>query len=271
MEHNLAELLDLAGRAAALAACVHRQMRSERLTVSTKNHAADLVTEVDRESERQLVAAIRRERPDDAILGEEGTDISGSSGVRWILDPLDGTTNFIYGYLGHAVAVGVEIDGTRALGVVHDTSRNQVYSGVIGTGANVDGEPLKIRTETALGQALFATGFLPDSITRSLQGEILTRLLPRIRDVRRSGCPALDFCAVAAGKLDGYFETGLGRWDIAAGAAIAEAAGALVVELEVAGLPNPFLVVANETLANALIEELIKAGLQINQVTGWHK
>ncbi len=172
MERNLEELLDLARRAAALAAYVHRQTRSESLTVSTKSHAADLVTEVDRESERQLVAAIQRERPDDAILGEEGTDVSGSSGVRWILDPLDGTTNFIYGYPGHAVAVGVEIDGKRTLGVVHDTSRNQVFSGIIGAGANVDGQSLKMRPEITLELGLFATGFLPDPMARSLQGEI---------------------------------------------------------------------------------------------------
>jgi myo-inositol-1(or 4)-monophosphatase len=260
MRADLEELLLIAQDAARLAAVVHRQERHSPRSVGTKRSLADLVTAVDREAEQQLVTAIRRARPNDAILGEEGTNVPGRSGVCWVLDPLDGTTNFVYGYPAHAIAVGVEIDGRRVLGVVYDTSRELMYTGIVGVGAHCEGQPLAVRTEAALSQALIGTGFLPDLAVRQAQGEVLRRLLPLVRDVRRSGCPALDLCAVAAGRLDGFYESGLGRWDIVAGAAIAEAAGATVVELQSALLPSPVLVAANAQLLKALVAVLIEVG-----------
>lgn len=251
-----------------MAAEVHRKARQVNLDIGTKSSPVDLVTAIDREAERQLVSFIRHARPHDAIVGEEGTDVSGTSGVRWFLDPLDGTTNFVYGYPAHAVAVGVEIDGRRALGVVHDTYHDRVYAGIVGEGAKCDGRPLTARTETSLSQALIGTGFLPTLSVRDSQGDILRRLLPLIRDVRRSGCPALDLCAVAAGHLDGFYESGLGHWDIAAGAAIAEAAGAKVVELQSSILPNPLLVAANAQLLDALVAALVEIGAAIEPRLG---
>jgi myo-inositol-1(or 4)-monophosphatase len=264
MRGDLEELLSIAKHAARLAAGVHLHARQGALDIRTKHSPSDLVTAVDRESEKQLVSAIRTARPDDAILGEEGTNITGSSGVCWVLDPLDGTTNFIHGYPAHAVAVGIEIDGKRVIGVVHDTYHDRVYSGIVGVGAHCDGRPISARAESALSQALVGTGFLPNAEVRLVQGEVLRRVLPLVRDVRRSGCPSLDLCAVASGTLDGFYECGLGHWDMAAGAAIAEAAGATVVELPSAILPNPLLVVANATLLEALVAILVEAGAAMN-------
>lgn len=259
MRKNLDELLRVAKHAARLAAAVHHGATQDSLGINTKSSASDLVTEVDREAERQMVAAIHTARPDDAIVGEEGTSIAGTSGVCWLLDPLDGTTNFIHRYPAHAVSVGVEINGQRMLGVVHDTFHDRVYEGIVGVGAQCDGEPIRVSAESALSKALVGTGFLPDAEVRRVQAKVLHHVLPLVRDVRRSGCPSLDLCAVAAGMLDGFYESGLGRWDIAAGAAIAEAAGAKVIELHSETLPNPLLVVANAKLLEALTETLSKA------------
>jgi myo-inositol-1(or 4)-monophosphatase len=257
---DLGELLEIAREAASLAAAVHRGARAGSLDIKTKASPVDLVTAIDSEAERQLVAAIRRARPDDAILGEEGTDLRGSSGVRWILDPLDGTTNFIYGYAAHAVAVGVEIDGQRRVGVVHDTYHERVYTGIVGVGARCENRPIAVRAETVLARALIGTGFSPSLEVRETQGQVLRHLLPLVRDVRRSGCPALDLCAVASGTLDGFYESGLGRWDIAAGAAIAEAAGATVIELQSPLFPTPVLVAANAQLLKTLTATLLEIG-----------
>lgn len=262
MREELAELLEIAKRAASLAAAVHRRaMEGGDFNAETKRSTYDLVTEIDREAERELVNVIRAARPDDEILGEEGASFKGSSGVRWILDPLDGTTNFVHRYPAHSVAVGVEIGGRRAIGVVHDTSLNKVYTGVVGEGATCDGKPIAVRNERHLERALVGTGFLPDADVRRLQADLLRQILPRVRDVRRSGCPSLDICAVASGTLDAFYECGLGQWDIAAAAAIAEAAGAAVLLLDSRDLPKPFLVVANAKLTSALVALLVETGV----------
>ena len=262
MGEELADLLEIAKYAAGLAAAVHRRaIEAARLKVETKGSIRDLVTEVDREAERELVRAIRAARPTDGIVGEEGTDFGGSSGVRWILDPLDGTTNFIHRYPAHSVAVGVEVDGRRIIGVVHDTASQRVYAGIVGEGATCDGKPLAVSNEGNLQQALIGTGFHPDVNVRRSQADLLREILPRVRDVRRSGCPSVDICGVASGALDAFYECGLGQWDIAAAAAIAEAAGATVLLLNSQVLPNPFLVVANAELMSAMVALLIEQGV----------
>jgi len=262
VREDLPALLNIAKHAASLAAAVHlRAMEIGEFKVDTKSTTSDLVTEIDREAERELVRTIRAERPDDWIVGEEGSNFSGDSGVRWILDPLDGTTNFVHRYPSHSVAVGVEIDGRRLIGVVHDTFGNRVYSGVVGEGATCDGKPISVRDECHLNQALVGTGFLPDANVRRVQVDLLRYVLPRIRDVRRSGCPSLDICGVASGMLDAFYECGLGQWDIAAAAAIAEAAGAKILLLNSSVLPNPLLVVANAKLADAVAALLVEASV----------
>ena len=258
MKTNLSNLLQIATQAARAAAEIHRAgMERGGLGVETKRSALDLVTEIDQAAEHDIVKVIRAARPQDAIVGEEGTNVSGDSGVRWILDPLDGTVNFIHHYPAHAVAIGIEIDGVRTIGVVHDSYHNNVYAGIVGSGATCNGNPISVRSETDLTQALVGTGFLPDSGVRERQAELLRHVLPRVRDIRRSGCPSLDICNVAAGKLDAFYEYGLGPWDIAGAAAIAEAAGAKVHLLESSVLPSPLLVVANEELARTLVSLLV--------------
>ena len=254
-KEELGELLEIAKQAARAAAAIHRQaIDVGDVQAETKRSGSDLVTTVDRETEQALVTAIRAARPNDAILAEEGTSVNGSSGVRWILDPLDGTTNFIHRYPFHSVAVGVEIDGQNVIGVVHDTFNDHVYAGVVGEGATCDGKSIGVRKESDLRRALIGTGFLPNEEVRKAQAELLREVLPRVRDVRRSGCPSLDICSVASGALSGFYECGLGPWDIAAAAAIAEAAGATVSLLQSRVLPNPFLIVASSELTSALVQ-----------------
>lgn len=261
VREELSGLLEIAKYAAGVAAAVHRgAVERGEFKVGTKSATCDLVTEIDRTAERELVKVIRAARPNDEIVGEEGANFSGSSGVRWILDPLDGTTNFVHQYPAYSVAVGVEIDGRRAIGVVHDTFSNRVYAGVVGEGATCDERPIGVRNERNLQQALVGTGFLPDAGVRRLQADLLREVLPRVRDVRRSGCPSLDICGVAAGTLDAFYECGLGQWDIAAAAAIAEAAGAKVLLLDSNVLPNPLLVVANVSLTPAIVSLLVETG-----------
>ena len=261
MSEELSELLVIAKWAASLAAAVHRNAMEEGVFgIRTKNSTFDLVTEIDREAERKLVEAIQSLRPDDAIVGEEGTNVEGDSGVRWIIDPLDGTTNFIHRYPAHSVAVGVEIEGRWKIGVVHDTFNNRVYAGIVGGVATCDGRAIAVRNEPDLTNALVATGFLPDANVRRTQADLLREILPRVRDIRRSGCPSLDICSVASGVLDVFYECGLGQWDIA-GAAIAEAAGAKVLLLHPRVLPGPLLIVANAKLAAALASLLEETGV----------
>jgi myo-inositol-1(or 4)-monophosphatase len=258
---ELSALLEIARYSASLATDVHRRaIEAGEFKLETKSSPSDLVTEIDREAEREIVKVIRAARPNDEIVGEEGAALSGDSGVRWILDPLDGTTNFVHRYPAHSVAVGVEIAGRRLIGVVHDTYSNRVYAGIVGVGATFDGKPIAVRNESRLARALVGTGFLPDTYVRRLQADLLRHVLPRVRDVRRSGCPTLDICGVASGILDGFYECGLGQWDIAAAAAIAEAAGAKVLLLNSNVLPNPLLVVANAQLSHAIAALLVEAG-----------
>ena len=253
-KEELFELLEVAKHAAGLAAAIHRRaIDAGQVEAETKQSRSDLLTRVDRESEDALVSAIHAARPNDSILAEEGTNISGRSGVRWIIDPLDGTTNFIHRYPFHSVAVGVEVDGKNVAGVVHDTFNDHVYAGVVGYGATCDGQPMSVRKESDLRQALMGTGFLPIEEVRKVQAGLLREVLPRVRDIRRSGCPSLDICNVASGALSGFYECGLGPWDIAAAAAVAEAAGATVSLHHSNTLPNPFLIVANPELTSALV------------------
>jgi myo-inositol-1(or 4)-monophosphatase len=262
MSEELSELLAIAKWAASLAAAVHRSaMERGGFGIQTKGSTSDLVTEIDREAERKMVEAIHSLRPNDSIVGEEGANFTGDSGVRWIIDPLDGTTNFIHRYPAHSVAVGVEIDGQRKVGVVHDTFNNRVYAGIVGGAATCDGRAIRVRNECELTNALTATGFLPDANVRRKQADVLRQILPRVRDIRRSGCPSLDICGVASGMLDAFYECGLGQWDIAGAAAIAEAAGATVLLLHSGLLPEPLLVVANEKLSAALVSLLEEIGL----------
>jgi myo-inositol-1(or 4)-monophosphatase len=195
--------------------------------VHEKSSATDLVTEVDRAAERAIVEGILAERPDDAILGEEGTDRPGSSGVRWVVDPLDGTANFVRGSLAHAVSIGVEVDGEAVLGVIVD-ARGARTEGVRDAGATRDGRPIRPSARDDLALAVLATGFGYDPVARERQARVAASVLPRIADIRRSGSAAIDLAAAAAGEVDAYYEVGIAPWDLCAGRAIVEAAGGVV-------------------------------------------
>jgi myo-inositol-1(or 4)-monophosphatase len=229
-EALLAVALDAARAAAEL---VRARSRGGEVTVAaTKSSDVDVVTEADRSAELLIRQQIVSVRPEDAFLGEEGDDVAGSSGVRWVIDPIDGTVNFLYGLPQYAVSVAAEVDGEVVAGVVLNIATGVEFTAYVqeagGIRSRRDGEPIRVRTTVPLGQRLVSTGFGYDAQLRELQAGALVRLIPQIRDIRRLGSCALDLCHVAEGTLDGYVEEGVNLWDHAAGALVAQGAGATV-------------------------------------------
>lgn len=229
-------LLELATRLALEAgALILERSTTVRERISTKSSDTDLVTEVDHAAEALIVDGILAERPSDAVLGEEGGGRDGTSGVRWVIDPLDGTTNYVYGIPAYAVSIGVEVHSETVAGVVHDAARQETFAAAKGAGATLNGRPIAVSDMKNLERALVATGFGYSPDVRAEQATVLARILPRIRDIRRGGSAALDLCWVACGRLDAYFEQGLKEWDLAAGALIVREAGGDAVGFD--GLP----------------------------------
>jgi myo-inositol-1(or 4)-monophosphatase len=229
--------MDAAGEAGRLLASWRGHERPE--VIDTKSSPTDVVTEMDRRSEALITDRIRAVRPGDTVLGEEGGQTLGGpghpAGVRWVVDPLDGTVNYLYGLPDWAVSIAAEVDGTVLAGVVAVPRCGEMFTAVAGQGAWLrrDGDPanatrLHCTTGVPLGRALVGTGFAYDPEVRRVQGEVVAALLPHVRDIRRGGAAAVDFCSVAAGRLDAYFERGLHYWDYAAGSLIAREAGAMV-------------------------------------------
>ncbi len=198
---DLRELLALASDLALQAGRIHATGRQEALRIETKSSPTDLVSQVDKAAEQLIVERLSSERPDDAILGEEGASRDGTSGLRWVVDPLDGTTNYVYGYPAYSVSIAVEIGGEAQVGVVLDSSSGRLYRAVAGSGAVCDDRPIRARVPEGLATALVATGFSYGSAQRELEGAVLAALLGRIRDIRRSGTAALDLCRLAAGEV----------------------------------------------------------------------
>ena len=204
--------------------------RDRAVGVDTKSTGTDMVTEFDRWSERTLVAALREARPLDGFLGEEGASEDGSSGVVWVIDPIDGTTNFLYDLPGYSVSIAARLDGTVVAGLVHDPIRDERFLATIDGGATRNGGPIRASGKDDLATALVATGFSYDPDRRRAQAAVLVDVISHIRDVRRFGGAALDLCALACGRVDAYYERGLGVWDTAAGALIATEAGAVIAD-----------------------------------------
>lgn len=236
-------LLRIAADAAAEAGRLLAAWRGEERpqVVRTKSSPTDVVTEMDRRSEALITGRIRAFRPDDAVLGEEGGQtlggqhVSGTAAlgrVRWVVDPLDGTVNYLYGLRDWAVSIAAEVDGTVQAGVVEVPRYGETFTAVAGRGAwlHRDGHAIALRCTSGvpLGQALVGTGFGYDAGRRRIQGEVVAALLPCVRDIRRGGSAAVDLCSVAAGRMDAFFERGLNYWDYAAGGLIAREAGAVV-------------------------------------------
>ncbi|WP_242587349.1 inositol monophosphatase family protein [Streptomyces sp. MST-110588] len=227
-DHLKDELLELALEAARRAGNLLRDGRPADLGVAaTKTSPIDVVTEMDVASEKLITGFLTEQRPADGFLGEEGASIEGSSGVRWIIDPVDGTVNYLYGLPSWAVSIAAEKDGEVIVGVVAAPMRGETYQAVLGGGAHANGEPVRVRHPAPpLSQALVGTGFGYVAERRAAQAEVLRTLLPRVRDIRRGGSAAIDLCDVACGRLDAYYERGLNPWDLAAGELIAREAGA---------------------------------------------
>jgi myo-inositol-1(or 4)-monophosphatase len=206
--------------------------RPDDLDVSTKSSPTDVVTVMDRKAERVILDGLATSRPDDAITSEESAATAGATGVRWLVDPLDGTVNYLYGIPHYAVSIAAEVDGELTLGVVLDVERRVEYSAVLGEGARRDGVPIHCSSQQEPEQALVATGFNYGVGLRRVQSREIASILPAVRDIRRMGSAALDLCAVASGQVDAFFEAGMNEWDWAAGALIAREAGARVAGLQ---------------------------------------
>ena len=224
------ELLALADDVAREAGALLRR-RPEHLRFTSKSTPTDAVTEMDAASERLIVGRLLGARPDDRVVGEEGArhDSTGSDDVvTWLVDPIDGTVNYLYNLPQFSVSIAAQVGGESVAGVVYDVTRDEMYAASRGGGATRNGEALRCTQQTDLGLSLIATGFAYAAETRRAQAAILTTVLPAVRDIRRLGSAALDICAVAAGTVDGYYEAGMHPWDWAAAALIATEAGARV-------------------------------------------
>ena len=266
-----AELLAIAVAAASAAGELLASRAGRVLVAATKSSPTDVVTEMDRRAEDLIRERILAARPGDTILGEEGGQIGDATGggVRWVIDPLDGTVNYLYGLHDWAVSIAAEApwsDGGETsreivAGAVLVPARGELFSAVRGAGAWLRSAssapvPLKCRAGVPLDQALVGTGFGYLAARRRIQGEIVADLLPRVRDIRRGGSAAVDLCSVAAGRLDGYYERGLNYWDYAAGALIAAAAGAAVGDSRGGPPSTSMTVAAGPGLFGALVTAL---------------
>jgi len=273
-------LLDLARTIAIEAGELATRRRSEGVEVAaTKSTIVDVVTEADREVELLIRNRINDARPDDAVLGEEGGlgeqggSASGTSGLTWVVDPIDGTVNYLYGIPHYAVSIAV-VEGepdpltwTGLAGCVLNPAIGELYTGARGEGAFLGGSngrdvPIRTAAPVPLELALINTGFAYNAITRGRQGEVVTRLLPMVRDIRRMGTASLDLCMVASGRANAYFERTLSPWDHAAGAIIAREAGAVVTGFGDAAPSRDFILAAEPNLAEVLEPLLIELGVR---------
>jgi myo-inositol-1(or 4)-monophosphatase len=194
--------------------------------VSTKSSPTDLVSEADRASEAFIVSGLRKARPLDSVHSEEGTSHQGSSGISWVADPLDGTTNFFFKVPAYCVSLAARSGGRTVVGVVIDPSRQETWSAAIGRGAWCNGSRCRVAAgRSDMATALVATGFSYRPERRAAQAAVLARLLPAVRDIRRFGSAALDLCWVGSGRFDAFYESGLNDWDWAAGGLICQEAG----------------------------------------------
>jgi len=226
------------------------------LRVSSKSTPTDLVSEADHAAERLIRERLGAARPDDGVLGEEGGERAGTSGVHWVVDPLDGTVNFLFGLPQWAVSIACEDAQGALAGVVYDPLRDELFSAERDGPATLDGRPIAASTRTDLATALVGTGFGYDSEVRRAQAEVAARLLPHVRDIRRFGSAAIDLAWTACGRMDAYYEHGLNAWDLAAGRLICERAGLEVIELDPVGPSNPGILVAPPAFAAELASRL---------------
>ncbi|MGI8880377.1 MAG: inositol monophosphatase family protein [Jatrophihabitans sp.] len=226
----------------------------------TKSSATDVVTDADRESEQLIRARLLGARPDDAMLGEEGGGTAGTSGVTWVVDPIDGTVNYLYDLPQYAVSIAAEVAGEAIAGVVHNPADGETWAAAIGSGARLDGDLITVSGQHDLAQSLVGTGFGYAIDRRAAQARTLQHVIVRVRDIRRGGSAAIDLCNVACGRLDAHYERGLNPWDRAAGALIAREAGALVGGLHGTPESDDLTITATPGIFAALHDLLAESG-----------
>lgn len=257
------ELLDIARTVALEAGELILRRRREGVEIADrKSSAIDIVTHADRECEQFVHERIAELRPQDGFFGEEGAHSSSHSGVTWIVDPIDGTVNYLYDIPQYAVSIAV-IEGevepetwTQLAGVVNNPSVGELYCAARGSGASLNGRALRVNHESDLALALVATGFSYSIEGKAAQADVLRRVLPHVRDIRRPGAASLDLCAVAAGRLDGYFERGTKAWDFAAGTLIVREAGGRVGGFNGAMEDSDLVLATNDALFEPLLRLL---------------
>jgi len=252
-----------AERAAREAGALLREMLGTHISIRSKGVRSNLVTEADTQSEALIRKLIAQEFPDDALLGEEGGAKAGSGTGRWIVDPLDGTTNFAHGYPFFAVSIALETRGERTLGVVYDPLRDECFAAARGRGAWLNGVPIRVSRVETLARALAATGFPYDVHERPEDTlAVFAPFLSRVQGIRRDGSAALNLAYVACGRFDVFWESKLHAWDVAAAALLVEEAGGRVTDF--AGGPMPvdaFEVAASNTVLHAELLSVL-AGIQ---------
>ncbi|MHA3723055.1 inositol monophosphatase family protein [Leucobacter sp. HY1910] len=268
-QHSPATLAQIASDVARVAGARIVALRHRGVSVAAaKSSAVDIATEADREAEQLITEALRAARPDDGVLGEEGTGVPGTSGITWVIDPIDGTVNYLYNIPYYTVSIAATVpddtayaDGRRSIaGAVYNPNSDEMFEAYTGGGARLNGAPITPTGNTDLATSLVATGFGYTVERRETQAEMAARLIPTVRDIRRMGSAAGDLCMVACGRIDAYYELGLQPWDYAAGALIATEAG-----LQILGAPDgtapgePFMFVADPGLVHQLRDRVVGA------------
>lgn len=255
---ELDTIREVALRAAKEAGAILRQGLEQQRTIEFKG-VKNLVTDMDRRSEAAIAAMVRHTLPHHSVICEEGTRLQGDSGYRWLVDPLDGTTNYAHGYPCYSVSIGVEKDGELVFGCVYDPSQEELFTAERGSGAFLNGKPLQVSTVASLSDALLATGFPNDVAgTKNNNLDYFVRFMKHAQGVRRPGSAALDLCYVAAGRFDGFWELKLYPWDMAAGVLIVAEAGGRVTDLRGGPhyLSNPQIVASNGVLHDEMLRVL---------------
>ena len=248
------ELLSVADEAAAAAATeLIRRFGERRQALGTKSTPTDPVSEADLAAERSIRAVLDRRRPDDRVLGEEG-GATGEGRLRWVVDPLDGTVNFLFGIPAFAVSIACEDESGALVGVVLDVMRGDRYAATRSGDATMNNAPIQGSSRGDLATALVATGFGYDASVRERQAAVVARVLPRVRDIRRVGAAAVDLSWCACGRFDAYYERGVHAWDVAAGSLICARAGLEVRELPGNDEDPPGVAVAPKAIIGQLLE-----------------
>lgn len=225
--------------------------------LDTKSTPTDLVSDADRAAEKFISDFIRHERPEDGILGEEGAGRPSKSGLTWVVDPLDGTVNFLFNIPIWCVSIAIEDADGGLVGVIYDPNKEELFAAERGEGATLNGEEIHVAERDDLSQALIGTGFSYDADARAHQAVLLGKVLPKVRDVRRAGSAAIDLATLACGRFDGFYEAPMEAWDKAAGVLIVREAGGVVSDLPAPVGLSPGVVAAGPGLHDALRELVV--------------